>query len=96
MQVVDDERAQPLNLVRRRYEIRNHDRHHAGSRRRSDTHVGILKGKAERRRHAQQAGRHQERIRLGLVALAIVMRHDVMEAIDHAVGLEVTADGRAR
>ena len=55
----------------------------------------IFESKAERRRDAQQPRRLQERIRLGLVALAIVVRHDMMKAIDHAVGFQMAADGRA-
>ena len=56
----------------------------------------ILKREAERRGHAQQPRRLQERIGLGLVAFAIVVRHDMVEATGHAVGLEMAADGRPR
>ena len=95
MQVVDDECTHALYFLGHRNEIRNHDRHHAGRRSSADTHVRIFEGKAERRRDAQQPRRLQEWIGLGLVALAIVVRHDMMKAIDHAVGFQMAADGRA-
>jgi len=56
VQVRDDTRTEPFDLVGRGQEIGNHDRHHAGGRCGAHTIVGILQGTTPNRSAAFRNG----------------------------------------
>ena len=92
MQIADDKGAQRLDLVGRRYQVRHHDRHHAGGGSRSHAVVRILQRQAKRRRHAQPLGRLEEGIGRGLAAGIVAVRHHAVEAVRQPMRNQMAAD----